>query len=58
MNAVLHGVTQAQMMGRHKSNHIQVAYAPDAQSANHALSAKATMFQELGLQVNICGQVF
>ncbi len=26
MNAVLHGVTRDQLMGRHKSNHIQVAY--------------------------------
>jgi len=55
MNAVLHGVTQVQMMGHHKANHIQVAYAPDAESANLALAAKATMFQELGLTVNICG---
>ena len=55
MNAVLYGVTQAQMMGRHKSNHIQVAYAPDRDSANQALAAKASMFHELGLEVSICG---
>jgi hypothetical protein len=55
MNAVLYGVTQAQMMGRHKSNHIQVAYAPDGESANLALAAKAMMFHELGFDVNICG---
>jgi len=56
MNALLYGVTQAQMMGRHKSNHIQVAYAPDAESANLALAAKAAMFHELGLGVNVCGE--
>ena len=29
MHAVLEGVTRDQMMARHKSNHIQVVYAPD-----------------------------
>ena len=43
------------MMARHKSNHIQVAYAPDAAGANLALAAKAAMFAELGLDVGICG---
>jgi hypothetical protein len=42
-------------MGRHKANHIQVAYAPDAGGANLALAAKAAMFRELGLEVSICG---
>jgi len=55
MNAVLYGVQQAQMMHRHKSNHIQVLYAPDTKTANSALATKAVMFHELGLQVNICG---
>ena len=30
MHAVTYGITRDQMMARHKSNHIQVAYAPDA----------------------------
>ena len=30
MHAVTYGVTRDQMMARHKANHIQVAYAPDA----------------------------
>ncbi|MBX3439172.1 MAG: fucose isomerase, partial [Planctomycetaceae bacterium] len=30
MHAVLHGVTRDQLMAKHKSNHIQVAYATDA----------------------------
>ena len=55
MNAVLYGTNQAQMMGRHKSNHIQVAYAPDPSAADMGLAVKATMFRELGLKVSICG---
>jgi L-fucose isomerase-like protein len=55
MHAVLCGVTRDQMMARHKSNHLQVAYAPDAAGANRALAAKAAMFREMGLEVSICG---
>lgn len=55
MHAVTYGVTRDQMMARHKANHIQVAYAPDARGADHALAAKAAAFRELGLQVSICG---
>ena len=55
MHAVLYGVTRDQLMARHKSNHMQVAYAPDAAAANLALAAKAAMFREMGLEVAICG---
>ncbi len=55
MHAVTYGVTRDQMMARHKSNHIQVAYAPDAERANLALASKAAMFREMGLEVSICG---
>jgi hypothetical protein len=55
MHAVTYGVSRDQMMARHKANHIQVAYAPDADSANRALAVKAAMFAELGLEVSICG---
>ena len=55
MHAVLKGITQNQFMGRHKANHIQVAYAPDARGAHLALSAKAAMMAELGISVNLCG---
>ena len=55
MHAVLKGISRDQMMARHKSNHIQVAYAPDAASANRALAVKAAMFREMGLEVAICG---
>jgi len=55
MHAILYGVNRDQLMARHKSNHVQVAYAPDAAGANLALAAKAAMFRELGLAVTICG---
>jgi hypothetical protein len=55
MHAVTYGISRDQMMARHKANHIQVAYAPDAEGANRALAAKAAMFRELGLEVSICG---
>ncbi len=44
MHAVTYGVTRDQLMAQHKSNHIQVAYAPNAAAANLALAAKAAMF--------------
>jgi hypothetical protein len=40
MHAVLDGVTQDQFMARHKANHVQVVYAPDAGTADRALVAK------------------
>ncbi len=55
MHAVTYGITRDQMMARHKSNHIQVAYAPNAESANRALAAKAATFRNLGLDVTVCG---
>jgi hypothetical protein len=55
MHAVTYGVSRDQLMARHKSNHIQVAYAPDAAGANQALAAKAAAFQAMGLEVSVCG---
>ena len=55
MHAVLYGVSRDQLMARHKSNHVQVAYGPDAAGANLALAAKAAMFAELGVSVHLCG---
>ena len=55
MHAVLKGVTRDQMMARHKSNHIQVAYAPDDAAARRALAAKAAALSEMGLEVFLCG---
>lgn len=55
MNAILYGVGRDELMSRHRANHIQVAYAPDAESANEALAAKIAMAQEMGITVHICG---
>jgi L-fucose isomerase-like protein len=55
MHAVMYGVSRDQLMAKHKANHIQVAYGPDAAGANRALAAKAAMFREMGMQVNVCG---
>ena len=55
MHAVLYGITRDQMMAKHMANHIQVAYAPDALTANRALVRKASMARALGIQVNLCG---
>lgn len=55
MHAVTYGVTRDQMMARHKANHIQVAYANDAKSADLALYTKAALAAELGIEVSLCG---
>jgi hypothetical protein len=55
MHAVLDGITRDQMMARHKSNHIQVVYAPDRPSARRAMFIKAAAMKELGLRVSFCG---
>jgi hypothetical protein len=55
MHAVMYGITRDQLMARHKSNHVQVAYAPDSAGANLALAAKAAMFREMGIEVSVCG---
>jgi len=57
MHAVLGGITRDQMMARHKSNHIQVVYAPNERQAHRACRIKAAMLQELGLEVHLCGDV-
>lgn len=43
------------MMARHKANHLNVVYAPSAQAADDALTAKAAMFTEMGIHVHLCG---
>jgi hypothetical protein len=57
MHGVLYGVTRDQMMGRHKANHLQVAYAPSAELADKALAAKASMLSALGIEVHLAGNV-
>jgi hypothetical protein len=57
MHTVLAGISRDQMMARHKSNHIQVVYAPSEKQAHRALRIKAAMLDELGLKVHLCGDV-
>jgi hypothetical protein len=57
MHAVLHGVSRDQFMARHKANHLNVVYAPDAETADRALLAKAAAFANLGLHVHLIGDV-
>jgi hypothetical protein len=57
MHAVLNGITRDQMMARHKSNHIQVVYAPNEKQAHRACRIKAAALAELGLEVHLCGDV-
>lgn len=56
-HVVLHGVTRDQFMARHKANHAQVVYAPDAATADRALVAKAAMLDRIGVKVNLVGDV-
>jgi len=55
MHAVTYGVSRDQLMAKHQANHIQVAYAKDARSADECLFAKAAMARALDLKVNVCG---
>lgn len=57
MHAVLKGVSRDQFMAKHKSNHIQCAYGHDKAGAIKALYAKAAAMKELGLEVNLCGEI-
>jgi hypothetical protein len=56
-HVVLHGITRDQFMARHKANHVQVVYAPDLETAQKALTAKAAFFDRLGVSVHLCGDV-
>jgi hypothetical protein len=57
MHAVLDGISRDQMMARHKSNHLQVVYAPNPKQAHRACRIKAAMLAALGLEVHLCGNV-
>lgn len=56
-HVVLHEVTRDQFMARHKANHVQMVYAPDAETADRALVAKAAMLDRIGIRVNVVGRV-
>jgi hypothetical protein len=56
-HVVLHGQSRDQFMARHKANHAQLVYAPDAETADRALVAKAAMLAGMGIRVNLTGDV-
>lgn len=55
MHAVTYGTSRDQMMAKHKSNHLNVAYAKSAAAADDCLYAKAELARLLGMEVHICG---
>lgn len=55
MHAVLHGVSRDQLMATHCSNHIQVVYATDRESALRACKIKAAALEALGISAIFCG---
>ena len=55
MHAIIKGVSRREFMARHKSNHIQVVYAPDSGKSQEALMTKAAALAELGIETFICG---
>ncbi len=55
MHVKLRGISQNQFMARHHANHVNVAYAPDDQTAEKALAAKAAMMSAMGIHVALCG---
>lgn len=55
MHAKLEGVSQNQLMARHKANHIHVVYADSREKALEACQIKAAALHELGIRVSLCG---
>jgi len=56
-HVVLHDVTRDQFMARHKANHAQLVYAPDAETADRALVVKAAMLDRMGIRVHLVGRI-
>ena len=57
VHAIFAGVTRDQFMARHRANHVNVIYAPDAATAKHAALVKAAVLRELEIAVHLCGAV-
>ncbi len=55
VSAVFPGISRDAFMARHRANHVNIAYASDADTANKALAVKAAMFDSLGVRVHLCG---
>ena len=57
VSAVFDGVSRDALMARHRANHVNIAYAPNAETAAKALAVKSAMFHALGVRVHLCGSV-
>ena len=57
VNAVFHGITRDSFMGRHRANHVSIAYTPTEAEAKNAIAVKSAMLHELGVTVHLCGSV-
>ena len=57
VSATFDGISRDSFMARHRANHVNIAYAPDAKTAAKALAVKSAMFHALGVQVHLCGAV-
>jgi hypothetical protein len=57
VSAIFPGISRDAFMARHRANHVNIAYAPDAEAAARALAVKSAMFDALGLRVHLCGAV-
>ncbi|MGC1784662.1 MAG: fucose isomerase [Acidobacteriaceae bacterium] len=57
VSATFDGISRDAFMARHRANHVNIAYAPDANAAAAALAVKATMFHALGVRVHLCGPI-
>ena len=57
VSAIFHGIGRDAFMARHRANHVNIAYANDAASAQKALNVKAAMMMEMGIRVHLCGNV-
>lgn len=55
VSATFDGISRDAFMGRHRANHVNIAYVPDGPAASQALALKAAMFHSIGVQVHLCG---
>ncbi len=57
VSATFDGLSRNSFMARHRANHVNIAYAPDAKTAVKALAVKSAMFYAMGVQVHLCGSI-
>ncbi len=55
VHTIFTGVTRDQFMARHRANHVNVVYVPDAATGKAAALLKAAVLHELEIAVHLCG---